>query len=142
MKLLALTVLSGLLALTASSQTTKPKPKPKTAAVSPAKKAAAPAKKPLTAKKPSPPRASEGTEWEKANALTDPVQRVAALKKFIKTFPRSEHFAEAAGLLINAEAGLGNDKLAAGDVDAAIVLYKAAVKDAPAPVPAGSFSNF
>src|SRR3954468_4911472 len=116
MRCFALTVLSALLVLTASSQTTKPKAKPKPAAASPGK-TATPVKKPAAAaKKPSAPKANEGTEWEKASALTDPAERVAAFKKFIKAFPRSEHASEAAALIANTEAGLGNDRLAAADV--------------------------
>jgi tetratricopeptide (TPR) repeat protein len=79
---------------------------------------------------------NEQTEWDKANGITTAAERIAAFKKFIKTFPRSTHLAEATALLVTAEFGSANDKLVAGAIDDAADLYAAAVNDAPKPVPA------
>src|SRR4051794_21521178 len=81
------------------------------------------------------PAASEQSVWDKAMAQTDPAQRVAALKKFIASYPRSSRITEALTNLSTDEGGLGNDSLAVGDVDAAAVYFKAAAKDAPKPIP-------
>ena len=129
MRFLALSVLSGLLVLPAISQTNKPRPaaKPKPAAT-PQKKAAAT-------------KPSEKTEWEKAIALTDPTERLAALRKFSETFAKSNHLSEAILMIIKDEAAIAADKLAVGDVDAAAQLYKDAAADAPSPMPGDLFKD-
>lgn len=118
MRFLAVTVLLTFFAIPAAAQ--KPKPRP------PASKP-----KPASAQK----KLNEQAEWAKAVAITEPTPRIDALKKFIKNFPRSTRLAEATTLLVTAEYGHGNDKLVAGEIDAAADLYTAAVTDAPKPVP-------
>lgn len=86
-------------------------------------------------------RVSEITEWEKAIAVADPTARISALKKFVTAFPKSTHVTEALGLLSAAEAGLGNEKLTAGDSKGAMKLIIAAVKDAPKPIPDQLFTE-
>ena len=144
MRFLAIILLVSLFFTAAFSQSTKPKaattkPKPgsgKTRAtqstptpVKP-KPAATPAKK-----------LSEKDEWEKANAIADMNARVTALKKFVVSFPSSTRNTQALGLISAAEAGLGNEKLAAGDPEAAIKFIKAALKDAPKPIPDQLFDD-
>jgi tetratricopeptide (TPR) repeat protein len=122
MKCLAFGVLFGLFVITAYPQTNNPRPA---------------AKRPPAAA----PKLNEKAEWEKAIALTDAAERVAALKKFVKTFPRSTHLAEAGELLSTAEAGLGNERLGVSDFDGAVSFFKAAAEDAPQPVPASLFTD-
>lgn len=125
MKFLAIIVLIGLLVLTGSAQSTKPKPAP-----TKPKPAATPVKKPV-----------EKTEWENAAAVADGTARIAALRKFIETFPKSEKNAEAVGMIVTVETQLGNDKLAANEVSAAAELFKAAATDAPKPIPDQLFTQ-
>lgn len=120
MRSLALIFLAGLLALPGIAQpgkkpatTAKPKPKP----------TATPVKKP-----------SESVEWEKAVAVAGDAARVVALEKFLKTFPKTTRVSEAAGLIVTAEASLGNARLDAGDVDGAAGFFRAAATAAVAPV--------
>jgi tetratricopeptide (TPR) repeat protein len=98
----------------------------------------------VTRNKPAPrpiKKLSEQVEWEKAIALKDAAERIAALRKFIKNFPKSARLGDAAAQLVTAEFGLANDKLAAGAAEEATVLYKAAVDDAPRPVPGQMWSD-
>ena len=117
MRWFSVTLLLGLLTISADAQTANsksPRPKP---APTPAKKL------------------SEQAEWDKANAQTDASRRIAAFKRFINNFPGSTHLDEATTLLVTTEYGLANDKLVAGEIDEAADLYTAAVGDAPKPVP-------
>lgn len=134
MKFLATTFLLLLTAITAFTQATKPKPKP--AATKPI--AAASKSKPATtaSKKPD-----EKAEWEKASTNPDGPARIAALRKFVKTFPKSAKAGDAAVLIVTAEVGLGNDKLSAGDAPGANVLYIAAANEAPTPIPDALFTE-
>jgi len=102
------------------------------------------AKPKAAAAKPKPPAAkklNETTEWEKAIALTDPTQRIAALRKFVANFPRSTRLTEASSLLAAAEAGRGSDRLAVGEHDEAIKFIRAAIKDTPKPIPEQLFTE-
>jgi len=78
--------------------------------------------------------ASEQTVWDKAIGQTDPEKRVAALKNFIASYPRSARMPEALTTIVTDEGGLGNDSLAVGDTDVAAAYFKAAAKDAPKPI--------
>ena len=77
----------------------------------------------------------EKTAWEKATAVEDTAARVAALQKFNEAFPKSSKRNDALVLIATARVALGNEKLTAGDIDAAAVLFKAAAADAPKPIP-------
>ena len=83
----------------------------------------------------------EAAEWGKTIAVPDADGRVTALRKFIETFPDTARKAEAVGMIVSVEAAAGNDKLTAGDLTGAAVLYKAAVNDAPKPVPDQLFAE-
>lgn len=86
-------------------------------------------------------RPGEKDEWEKAIAITDVNARIAALKKFVAAFPRTNRKAEASQLISTAEASLGNEKFSAGETDEGAKLFKAAAKDAPKPVPEQLFTE-
>ena len=125
MKYLATIFLLGLLTVTSSTQSSKPqtaskKDKP---AASTAKTVRTPSKKP-----------DETAEWDKAMATTDVTPRIAALRKFVETFPKSKKKADAAGLIVAMAAELGNQKLQAGDMPAAAELFKTAAKNSPKPL--------
>ena len=137
MRFLATVLFFTLFTAIASSQSTKPNaatpnnttknnkpvtPKPKPAAT--------PQKKP-----------SERAEWDKAIAITDTAKRVAALKTFVTAFPKTTRKATAFEAISLAEAELGNEKLAAGDMQAATDFFKAATQDAPKPVPEKLFTK-
>lgn len=118
MRSLALIFLACLLAISVAAQPgKKPAAKPKQ------KPLATPVKK-----------LDEGAAWEAAIAIAGNAERVGALKKFEKDFPRSERLGEARNLTASAEAALGSERLAAGDVAGAVSYFQAAVKDAPAPI--------
>lgn len=105
---------------------------------------AQPGRKPKPTAKPSATpvkKLNENIEWEKASAVVGDVDRVAALKKFVAAFPKSTRLAEGAVLIATAEASLGNERLAAGDVDGAVGYFKAAASDATAPMPEQLFND-
>ncbi len=84
---------------------------------------------------------NEQVAWDNAIAVADAVKRIAALRKFVEMFPRSTNSAKAHILISVGEADLGNERLAAGDMQAAAYHLKAAVKDAPKPVPVKLFTE-
>ncbi|MFZ1702588.1 MAG: tetratricopeptide repeat protein [Pyrinomonadaceae bacterium] len=138
-------------ALAVVSQTTKPKPAVKkqaskakaTAAKTPAKKAVSSKSKTKDPKPKTPdvPKPDEKAEWEKAVSMTDAGERIAAVKAFLITFPESEKLIEARSLIVTAYSELGNASLSAGDPATALVDYKMAIADAPAPVPDQLFAE-
>jgi len=130
MRFLTAIFLMSMLFTATFSQTTKPKPvttKPTTVKPKPS---ATPTKK-----------LSENAEWDKANAVTDASERIKALKRFVTSFPKSTHNAQASVMLSTSQAGLGNEKLAAGDAEAAMKFIRAAVKDALKPIPEQLFTD-
>jgi len=76
----------------------------------------------------------EKEEFEKAVAVTNPIERIAALQKFIKNFPKSNEKTRAMELIVSARGQIGDDKLRLGEIQSGIDFFKAAVKDAPTPV--------
>ena len=132
MRFLATIFLCNLLAVTALSQSQKPKP-PATKAKPAAEKSKPAAAKAKPASTP-PKKPSEQAEWDKANAIADAVKRIASLRKFVEAFPKSTRKASAFESISVTEAEIGNEKLAAGDMQAAAEFFKAAAKDAPKPV--------
>jgi tetratricopeptide (TPR) repeat protein len=125
MRSLTVIFLCTAFAASALSQSQKPKTLTPGSASAPQKSgsAAAPAK-----------RFNEQAEWDKANAITDAAKRVAALRKFVAAFPRSTKRTNAYESISRSEVDLGNERLAAGDTQAASDFFKAAAKDAPKPV--------
>ncbi|MEQ1922727.1 MAG: tetratricopeptide repeat protein [Pyrinomonadaceae bacterium] len=120
MRFLTTIFLFLLLSFSAFSQAAKPKstplkPKPKPTAT--------PTKKP-----------DEKTAWDKAAAIEGAAERVKALQKFNETYPKSTRRGEAIEMIATARGALGNEKIDAKDLDAAIVFFKAAVTDAPKPI--------
>lgn len=164
MRFLAILSLVGLTLLPAFTQTTeRPKSGPpkvvkktvagKTSASRP-KPTATPAKKPAssktagtTASKPKPkapvgpPKPDEKTEWERASTVADTLARVAALQKFNGMFPKSARHQDSLALIAATRSEMGNSKIVGGDIDAAIVLFRAAVTDAPKPLPDQLFTE-
>ncbi len=135
MRFLTTIIFLGLLYTASFSQSTKPKPvtpKPNTTKPSTAKPkpSATPTKK-----------LSENAEWDKARTVADVSDRIRALRKFITTFPKSTRNSQAFELVSAAEADLGNEKLAGGDVEAAMKLIRASVRDVPRPVPDQLFTD-
>jgi tetratricopeptide (TPR) repeat protein len=129
MKFLSIVVLCGLFVFTAISQTPKSKTTAKPGV------SATPSRKPPVQK------LNEKSEWEKAIALSDMGEKIVALKKFVTDFPHSANRSEASGLIAAAEGTLGNERLAAEDIEGASVFFKSAVMDAPTPVPTDLFAN-
>lgn len=157
--------------LAASAQSTKPKPKPtpakKTTAAKPQPgsskpktstvktKSAAPAKTKATAVKPKTtavkpkitkkpveePKPDEKAEWEKASAVTEPAERISAMRKFISIFPAAEKLAEARTMIVTSAFELGNAALVAGDAPKAAEYFKIAATDAPVPAPDALFND-
>jgi tetratricopeptide (TPR) repeat protein/ribosomal protein S15P/S13E len=117
MKSLAVFILLFFFSLSAFSQAPKPKSKG--------------FKKPATATQKL---GNEKEELEKAVAVADLAERIKALQKFNKDFPKSNEKTRALELIVSARAALADEKLQAGDTAASVELFKLAVKDAPKPV--------
>jgi tetratricopeptide (TPR) repeat protein len=84
---------------------------------------------------------TEKEEFEKATAVATPLERIAALQKFIKNFPKSNEKTRALELIVSARGQIGDDKLRLGETQSGIDFFKAAVKDAPTPVSDELFSG-
>lgn len=113
-----------------ASQKTKAaevKPKPKTGSPTPEE----------IAKK----EADEEAAYEQASTVVDGVDRIAALKRFVRKYPAAKRVPDAAALIVAIQTQLGNDKLTAGDVAGAVEYYRAAITDAPKPVPDQLFAD-
>lgn len=85
--------------------------------------------------------ADEGSEWDRVTTLTDRSERIAALQKYIKNYPKGTHITEASGLLAAARIESGNELVAAGNVDAAVAEYRSALSVAPTPVVEGFWNE-
>jgi predicted Zn-dependent protease len=83
----------------------------------------------------------ESTEWEKASTVVDPAERIAALEKFNRGFPKSTKRNEALSLIGLARVGMANEKLGSGDIAGAAVGFKTAAAEAPKPVADALFSE-
>ena len=104
--------------------------------------------KPVAVKKPAArkpvakkPVVTDKEAFKKAGALTDPAEKIDALKKFLTDFPDSTQKTEAGELLAVTRVSLADEKLQAGDIDGAVAIYKAAVDEAPSPVPDKLFTE-
>ena len=129
---------------TNASKTAAPKPKlTKTTA----------AKKPETTKsknakaaekpKPTPKKAPDENEsYEKAIAVTETGERIKALRKFLKDFPKTEKRPGVSDMLATIQLGLANEKLKANDAEGAAQLFVAAADDAPQPLSEPLFADF
>lgn len=130
MKHSAAIILLLILSLTVFSQKPKPAKKP----------GAAPAK---TVKNPEPPAVSldEKEEFEKAVAVADNAERIAALLKFLENFPNSTEKTRAQELVVSARAAIADEKLRLNETEGGVELFKLAAKEAPQPVSDKFFSE-
>ncbi|MBP6212905.1 MAG: hypothetical protein KA447_07655, partial [Pyrinomonadaceae bacterium] len=166
MKYFAIIFLSFTMVLAAHTQTTKTrsaKPvattkKPTTGKPTPSKSTqtkTSAAKKPAAAKPkttqaaakpkptPIPKRAPDENEsYEKAVAITDTGERVTALRKFLRDFPKTEKRTGVLEMLVTTQLELANEKIKANDAEAAAKLFLAAAGDAPQPLSEPLFANF
>lgn len=78
---------------------------------------------------------NEKAAWEKAAALTDAGERVAACKKFLQDFPKTTRKDEALGLILAARSEIADAKLTAGDLDGTVAELRSAATEAPRTVP-------
>lgn len=78
--------------------------------------------------------AGEKEEFDRAVALADAAERVAALRKFVKNFPKSKEKIRALELIASGRAALADEKFRAGEKEASIELFKLAVRETPKPV--------
>ncbi|MGC2237130.1 MAG: hypothetical protein WA584_13270 [Pyrinomonadaceae bacterium] len=85
--------------------------------------------------------AGETEEFEKAAALTAPAEKIAALQKFLKNFPKSTRKNRALELIVSARGQLGDEKLRSNEAASGIEFFKQAVKDAPTPISNELFAN-
>lgn len=129
------------------STAAKPKPTPKKPAASTTAKPKPTPKKPSTAdtqpKVTTPPKSKvdETAEWNKVIATGDAYERVGSLKKFLAAFPKSKRKTEALETMLKLRADIGNQRIIAGDLDNAILLFKAAAAEAPKPMPDQLFTD-
>jgi tetratricopeptide (TPR) repeat protein len=79
--------------------------------------------------------------YEKIASIEDATARVAALRKFVKTYSKSKRAEEAYASLVSLQTQFGNDKLVAGDMAGAVQMFRRAIADAPAPVPDQLFAD-
>lgn len=117
MKSSAVFILLILFSLTAFAQTPKTKKRP--------------AKMPISTVRNL---GDEKEELDKAIASADSAQRIAALQKFNKNFPKSTEKTRVLELIVSARAALADEKLQSNEAASGIELFKLAVKDAPAPL--------
>lgn len=87
-------------------------------------------KKPASAKN----LADEKEEFEKAVALADTAARIAALRKFVEGFPKSNEKTRSLELITSGRAALADEKFRAGEKENGIELFKLAVRETPRPV--------
>lgn len=77
---------------------------------------------------------TEKEAYEKALAQTDLNAKVKALKGFVQKYPNSENKNRALEVAVSATAQLADEKLRAGEKEAALELFKQAVATAPNPI--------
>ncbi len=90
-----------------------------------------------TASRPAPtPRKeiSEKEAFDTAAAITDPAERISALKGFSVNFPESPNRVSALELLAVSRASYAEEKMQAGETDTALIVFKQTVDEIPAPV--------
>lgn len=138
MRFYALVLLFALSMIPVLTQTKKggtvSKPKaatPKPAAKKPSAKPTP--KRPAAAATPSK-AAIEKADWEKATVIEDARERIAALKKFLDSYPKTSRRMDALEIILKLRSDIGNERLTAGDVPAAVEIFKTAVAEAPTAV--------
>lgn len=137
MRIFALIILISMSIVTALTQTNRGgSAKPKAATPKPAAKKATPKatpKRPVGSPTPSK-AAAEKAAWEKASTVEDARDRIVALKQFLTAYPKTTHRTDALEIILKLRSDIGNERLVAGDITAAVAVYKEAVRDAPAPI--------
>lgn len=117
MRYSAVLFLLVLYSLNLSAQTPKPTPKS--------------SKKTISANKNA---GNEKEELEKATALKNAAERIAALQKFIENFPNSVENSRASEMIVIARATLADEKFRANDAAGGIELLKLAVRESSKPI--------
>ena len=103
--------------------------------------------KPKSAAKTKPAKTSvqqigdEKEELERAVNEPFAADRITALQKFIKDFPKSADITRARELIVSARAQLGEMQLQSGDAEKGVEFFKLAVKDAPQPLSEQLFAD-
>lgn len=115
---------------------TQTKPKP---ASNPVKKPAAAKPKAETTPKPDP--VAEKAQFEAAIATEKASEKAELLVKFLADHPKSEFKLRAEESLAGARAAIADERLTAGDVEAAVTLFKLAIDNAPKPYSDRLFSG-
>src|SRR5439155_8306007 len=87
------------------------------------------------------PPPDESAELAKASGVADATERIAALRKFLETFPASEKKDQVVELIVRARAELGVQRQQAGDMEAAAAIFLAVANETPKPIPAQLFAD-
>jgi tetratricopeptide (TPR) repeat protein len=116
MKISAVLFLLILFSLTTVAQTTQPTPRN--------------SKRQTSTKNP----ALEKEEFDKAVAVVDLAERIAALRKFVEDFPKSKEIIRASEFMTSARAALADEKMRAGEKEKGVELFNLAVRETPKPV--------
>jgi tetratricopeptide (TPR) repeat protein len=85
-------------------------------------------------KNPASKKLVEKEEFDRTVTLADAAERVAALRKFVKNFPKSKEKIRALELIASGRAALADEKFRTGEKEASIELFKLAVRETPKPV--------
>ena len=78
------------------------------------------------------PAAEKATLDEALNAAT-PIEKAEKIQKFLKLYPSSADKIRALESLTVARAAMADEKLEAGEIDAGVALFRAALAEAPTP---------
>jgi tetratricopeptide (TPR) repeat protein len=89
---------------------------------------------PQTTQTQTKPNKFEQAAYDKAVALTNDGEQIAALQKFLEKYPRSSLKNEALELIVAARARIAAVKLQSGDAEGSIAEFKLAVNEAPKPM--------
>ncbi len=83
----------------------------------------------------TPRKSNEQAAWERAVNTEGRDARITALVKFNTDFPKSAKRGDAVLTIVLLRIDAGNEKLAAGELEAAAAAFKSAAADAPKPLP-------
>jgi tetratricopeptide (TPR) repeat protein len=113
---LLLSIVILLQTLTGFAQKPKPRPTPK--------------KKPVETK----PAIDEKAEFERIIAVESASERLAALEKFLKDFPKGENRNRALELAVSARAEIGEEMLRLSQIEDGLKMFRLAAREAPKPM--------
>jgi FOG: TPR repeat len=140
MRVFLLSLCLGLMFLPVCGQTPK-KPAVRRSSTAVKKASTPPRSTSARSKKPAANTLDDKKEFEKASSIEDPAEKIAALKKFVASFPGSALLNQASELLSSTAYSSADVRFMAGDITAAIEFYKLAASSAPTPVPAALFDD-